>query len=214
MRATIGRTSCLHRFCFFPTTILVWVLLSLPCMGRTQSNGGGTLCHVGSVSGNEMRRNRCTNVGVADVTSSVSSTSAASRAKRKRSAMSSKNLSTAAAHRNERILVRGGEATKNPERVFWECLPTGTRIKRWHEHGLVLWIVPVAACIISFETFPRMSHCLYQAMQLASQQAWTPPNKEQVDLQTNVVVRSVVDFVLNKHRFALFVFCSMVLKLL
>lgn len=85
----------------------------------------------------------------------------------------------------------------NPERVFWDCLPTGTRrIRHWQERGLVLWTIPVAACVLSFATFPYMSRGLYQAMQWASEHTWIPQNQEQVDLQTNVVVRCVV-FVLE-----------------
>lgn len=102
------------------------------------------------------------------------------------------SVSTSAGYKG---LLRGGD--NKPERVFWECLPTGTpiksltRIKKWQEHGLVLWIVPIAACVLSFSTFPCMSRNLYRAMQWASHRTWIPENKEEVDLQTNVVVRSM-----------------------
>jgi len=122
------------------------------------------------------------------VTASASSSARTTTSRTKRAG------SSALTGSKQVLLRRGGDnhSNKNPERVFWECLPTGTRIKQWKEHGLVLWIVPIAACVLSFTTFPWLSRNLYEAMQWASHRTWTPQNKEEVDLQTNVVVRSTL----------------------
>lgn len=87
-----------------------------------------------------------------------------------------------AGQKNGFVYIRAGETT-NREGV----LPTG---KVGSRVNTILWSIPFLICFLSFWSFQYTSSWFYSITRWASANTWIPQTEEEVNLQTNVVVRT------------------------
>lgn len=96
--------------------------------------------------------------------------------------------STFASDNIEKEIEQEGEqepdATSPPEQ---NVVPSGQLQARGN---VLLWSIPFLGCIISYETYGQVSRLFLKGVQWASSNTWIPKSREDIDLQTNVVVRS------------------------
>lgn len=86
------------------------------------------------------------------------------------------------------VSLAGGALNEtNPTTTLWQPqLPAG--VVRY-QTTKILWYIPLAICVFSFWSFKWTSLWFHIIVQWASSNTWIPITDEEVNLQTNVVVR-------------------------
>lgn len=110
-------------------------------------------------------------------------------------AVSRSNIKDTSWYQNDNMLFEKQQhhqwRSPSPSSSSLSLLST-TRIRHRNPNRLYWWFIPVLSCVISYGGFGWTSRWFHDLVQWASSNTWIPKTGEAVNLQTNVVVRSML----------------------